>query len=79
MMISSVSSEAVSGSFRIPRLLGAEELLEAAPYNTIDESGEPLIHTSSFLELICWALANQLLINLACMIIGCLSLSNFCL
>ena len=27
--------------------------------------------------LICWALTNQLLIDLACMIVGCLSLSNF--
>lgn len=66
-------------NIKIVHVEEAEELFDAAPCSTIDETGESLIHASSFLELICWALTNQLLIDLACMIVGCLSLSNFCL
>ena len=48
-----------------------------ANINRITEPGTSGMRLRSL--LICWALTNQLLIDLACMIVGCLSLFNFCL
>ena len=46
-----------------------------ANINRITEPGTSEMRLRS--PLIWWALTNQLLIDLACMIVGCLSLSNF--
>ena len=48
-----------------------------ANINRIKEPGTSGMQLRSL--LICWALTNQLLIDLACMIVCCLSLSKFCL